>query len=292
MNMEIIMEFFYKRASKRIKEKVEKSGKKHAEIYKNDSKQISRIINNRRTRVNRFLITDAIISSSTPKKDEIGFEPIGLLHKLDFKSEKEILWGTDEEIKGYLRELFELLWNELPDNDSEYQLDKNFVLCDYVPYAENRTYWNLLFSSGNKHPALSYGVREDDIVKNYEKVEQEAFDYLYSKCAKCFEEAFDNFSSKTDTFHKINKKFKENFIDAVFIDLIRQNAPNEHSLGVRVKRLIENDLSQTANLIYAYKENGNVDEIKKQLINASSEYVVKLGEIQKNMLELKNLNNN
>ena len=285
MNIETVMEFFYERASKRIKEKVEKSGKKHAEIYINDPKQISRIINNRRTRINRFLITDAIISSTTKKDDETKYIKTGLLHELDFKTEKEILWGDDEEIKAYLPDLFKLLWDELPDKDSEYHIDKNFILCDYVPYAENRTYWDLLFSPENKYPAFLYGISEDNIVNNYEKVEQEAFDYLYSKCAKHFEEKFDDFSSKTKSFHKINKVFKENFIDTAFTNLIKQNMPDEYSLGVRVRRLIENDLSQTANLIYMHKENGSIDEIKRALINASSSYVLKLKEIQKNMLE-------
>ena len=41
---------------------------------------------------------------------------------MKFESKKEILWGSDDEIKSYLPELFELLWDELTEDD--------LVICD------------------------------------------------------------------------------------------------------------------------------------------------------------------
>ena len=63
---ENVAEFFYSRASKRIKEKI--GDKRHKDIHYADSKQISRIINNNRGRNNRFLIPDSVIE--TYYKDE------------------------------------------------------------------------------------------------------------------------------------------------------------------------------------------------------------------------------
>lgn len=292
MKIERIMEFFYKRASDRIRIKVESSNKTHAEIYKTDPKLISRIINNKRTRVNPFLIPDAVIKSEIKKEDEEGTVKIGLVNQLNFKTAKEVLWGTDEEIRNYLPDLFKLLWDELPDKDSKYQIDKDLILLDYVPYAENSAYYDLCLSFNYDWPFMAlYGRNEDVILCNQEKFKQKAFDFLYLKCARRFEEMFDNFSSKTDSFHKINKQVKENFIDTVFVNLIKENIPNEHSLGLRVKNIIKSDLSLSAELIIKYRETGQVDEMKRKLLNAASTYTVRLEEIQKDMIKILDTNN-
>lgn len=287
MNMEIIMEFFYKKASRRIRKQVEKSGKKHSEIYKNDSKIISKIINNHRMRINRFLITDAAISSSYFDRDENALIPTGLLHNLDFINEKEILWGTDEEIKHYLPELFKLLWDELPDKDSAYQIDKDFILWDYVPYAENSVYYKVLSNYEYNYSFLGlYGKSDVAVLVNQEKFKQEALEFLYLKCAKRFAKIFNNFSSETVSFKKIDKVFKEQFIETMFIDLIKHNIPEEKtSLGLRIKTIIETDLVQSADLIIKHSETGQIDEKKKKLINAASTYAFMLKEIQKDLIE-------
>lgn len=290
MNMEAIMQFFYKRASERIRRKVESSGKTHAEIYAKDPKQISRIINNRRTRINPFLITDAIIDNYAKNDEESDYVKIGLLHNLGFDTVKQILWGSDDEIDEYLPHLFELLWNELPDNDSFYQVDKRWILCDYVPYAEYVTYWELLFAPSNRFTALEFGKKEDDIVNNIDLAEQEAFSYFYSKCEKGFKEAFHKFSSDTTSFHKIDKVFKEGFIDKIFVEMIKKNAPDEYSLGLRVRNLIINDLSLVPHLVYDFQRAGNIDEITKLLLNASSSYICRIKDIQKAMINTENIN--
>lgn len=286
MNTEKIMEFFYERISKRIKEKVEKSGKTHAEIYKTDSKLISRIINNKRTRVNPFLISDAILDSSAQQDESDKYVKIGLLHGIGFNTKKEILWGTEEEIKEYLPNFFKLLWEELPDKDDNYGIDKDLILNDYIPYAENSAYYDLIVSYKYDWPFMAlYGRSEDYVLFNQKKYKQEAFEFLYLKCKKEFEKIFNDFSSEVESFHKIDKVVKNEFIDTTFISLIKKNIPNEYSLGLRVKTIIKSDLSQSADLIVNYREKGQINEMKKKLLNAASNYAISLKEIQNDMIK-------
>lgn len=158
MNTQLIEEFFYSRASKRIAERVKSSGLKYAEIYKPDHKQISRIVNNERNKNNRFLICDAVISNYYIDDESGRNIECGLLatKELHFNSITEILWGTDSEIGQYLYPLFETLWNEYAVDN----LGSDLYLCDHVPYAKNSTYYNLLFNSRNTFPAIFYGVSD------------------------------------------------------------------------------------------------------------------------------------
>lgn len=278
MNINVILDFFYCRASKRIKEKVTESKLTHREIYMRDSKQISWIINNNRTKNNRFLITDAVIENC----DDFS-EPDGLLAKLPFRNRKEILWGTDDEIECYLPLLFELLWDEVSYQDNPNHIDKELYLCDYIPYAKYNTYWNILFSESNIYPAISYGIMEDDVINNIDKAREQAYIFLYNKYKNIFKKVFVEFVEKTDSFHKINQVFLDNFIRAKFIPMLIQNKPNSSSLGIRVKNLIEADLSHVASLVL------NNDDIEQKyyskLINASSTYIVSLEKIQSAYLE-------
>ncbi|GAB6168567.1 hypothetical protein JCM1393_10270 [Clostridium carnis] len=278
MNIDIILEFFYCRASNRIKEKVTESNLTHREIYLRDSKQISWIINNNRTKNNRFLITDAVLENC----DDFG-EPDGLLKKLPFRNIKEILWGTDYEIECYLPLLFELLWDEVSYEDNPNLIDKELYLCDYIPYAKYSTYWNIIFSENNIYPAISYGIMEDDVINNIDKAREQAYIFLYNKYKIKFKKIFVEFVEKTDSFHKINQVFLDNFIRDKFIPMLIQNKPNSISLGLRVKNLIEADLSHVASLSL------NDDDIEQKyyskLINASSTYIVLLEKIQSAYLE-------
>lgn len=179
MNIENIMAFFYKKASSRIKEQIEISKLTQKEIYMYDPKQISHIINNRRTKNNKYLITDAVLLSHICKD-----KCIGLLPKLSFNSKKEILWGTDKEIESYLFDLFRLLWKEVTVEDDFYKIDKEKFLCDYIPYAKYSTYWNILYSPHNEFPAITYGIHENIIVENIDSAREQAFIFLYDRDRK------------------------------------------------------------------------------------------------------------
>lgn len=280
MNIDAILEFFYCRASNRVKEKVTESKLTHREIYMRDSKQISWIINNNRTKNNRFLITDAVLENC----DDFG-EPDGLLAKLPFRNRNEILWGTDDEIECYLPLLFELLWDEVSYQDNPNHIDKELYLCDYIPYAKYSTYWNILFSPNNKYPALLYGIYEDDVINNIDSARDEALAFLYTKCKYKFTNIFIKFAYSTDSFHKINKVFQHTFIEQLFIPMLLQFAPNESSLGLRVRDLIFSDLSKCGELLFERNNIYNSNSFFSQLINASSTYIVSLEKIQSAYLE-------
>lgn len=67
-------------------------------------------------------------------------------------------------------------------------------------------------------------------------------------------------------------------IEKKFLPLMEKYKPNASSLGLRVKNLIYEDLSYCAALVC----NRNIDNsnYRKQLINASSDYIIRLEKIQ------------
>lgn len=289
MNTVKIEEFFYSRASKRIKERVDISGLTHAEIYPPDSKQISRIINNKRTKNNRFLICDAVIYSSC-KNDETGKQiPCGLLatKELKFYTVKEILWGTTSEINNYMYDLFETLWDEISSSNFKtrnktFDFDSETYLCDYVPYAKYSTYYNILFNSPNTYPALFYGIKEDTIIENLEHSKKESLLFLYQKYKSKFLSLFKKFIKRHDSFHKLDKKISNDLLPS-FIKMLESRKPTETSLGIRVRNLITADLTYSAPIIAT----GNFDFYRTSLIKASSDYILSLEQIQKRLLLLK-----
>lgn len=291
---ESIAEFFYKRASKRIRERINKYNLKHIEICP-DHKQISRIINNKRTKNNPYLINDAVLQSSY-KNDETGKHvTCGLISKLKFKSAKEVLWGTKTEIACYMHELFILLWDEICVQDN--LIDTDFYLCDYIPYAKYSTYWKILFESDRNDsrfsfekyndkmlnfPAIFFGIKEDDVIENIDSTRKEAFEFLYKRCKDSFYSVFTDFANKNESFHMLNKIIKTELVEKRFIPLIEKYKPDASSLGLRVKNLIYEDLSYSASLIF----HRNIDnpKFRQELIDASSNYIHKLESIQKSIL--------
>lgn len=282
MNTQLIEEFFYSRASKRIAERVKSSGLKYAEIYKPDHKQISRIVNNERNKNNRFLICDAVIDNfyiddASGKSIECGLLATNELH---FSSVTEILWGTDSEIGDYLYLLFKTLWNEYANNNIESEI----YLCDYVPYAKNSTYFNLLFNSWNTYPAIFYGIKEDTIIEELEPSKETALFFLYQKCKDAFSLYFHHFIKEHPSFHKLDKTISDVLFPS-FVTIIENHKPNQSSLGLRVRDLINADLSNVASMIAS----GDYDLYKASLNKASSDYILALESIQ-NMYCIKKRN--
>lgn len=269
-----IDEFFYSRASERINTKVKNSGLKHAEIYKRDHKQISRIIHNERTKNNRFLICDAVIENYYEDTKTGEKKKCGLLatEKLGFKNKKEIFWGTDSEIYDYLYDLFKELWDALPN----FKINTESYLYDYIPYAKYNTYYNLLFNSPNTYPALLYGIKEDTIIENLERSKTDAFLFFYQKCKKDFSAFFLTFANEHLSFHKLDKLILNTLFPS-FIELLESHKPDSTSLGLRVQNLIKDDLSHSASMIV----NKNSDFYRASLNKASSNYILALEQIQK-----------
>jgi len=272
-------DFFYTRASKRIGERVRTSGLTHSQIYKPDHKQISRIINNDCQKNNRFLICDAVISNSY--REETGeYIKCGLLEtkKLNFKDIKEILWGDDSEISSYLYDLFETLWHELSESFPEYNINPDFYLCDYIPYAKYHSYFDIISNSKIAYPAVFYGMREDTIFENLIPSKEKALLFLYKKCKQQFTDLIFDFTNTHQSFHKLDKQITNELIPA-FVRILESHKPDSNSLGLRVRELIYADLSHCAQTI-AEQE---YDDYRFALNNASSNYIRALEDIQNSL---------
>ena len=270
-----IKEKFYKKISDRVSEAVKQSGKTYYQIYPDDYKLISPIINNKQTKNNPYLLTPSII----------GDVNIGLLSLPSFHDIKEIIWGTDEEIEGYLSELFSDLMDLLLD---EGERIANEILYDYVPYAKYATYFEILFpvetTAVRLFPALYYGVYEDDVIDNLKPAQKQAIRLLYPKCYYEFRKMFFNYTREADSCREIVKTFRREFISKQFIPMLEKHRPDEHSLGLRVRNLILADLSTVPELIEPNSKLIN-REAQKKLINASSTYIVRLEEVQRLLIE-------
>lgn len=282
MNIETITEYFYKKTSERIRKaynKVKGNGKlSYEKIYPSDPKLISRIINNKRGKNNRFLVCDAVLECNADDG-----KPSALISMLNFANRQEVLWGDKAEIASYLPELFRMLWEEVTSDDSEYSVDEELYFSDYIPYAKYSTYFNILSSGNNRYAAIFYGIREDDIRNNIESAREKAYDYLYRKCAKRFADIFNQFVDDTTSYHMLDKTLKVKLIDPLFLPLLNELKPTESSLGLRVKNLIYSDLSKCPRLIFDH-DVFDKPSLKK-LINASSTYIVALEKIQQEMIE-------
>ena len=92
---------------------------------------------------------------------------------------KEVLWGTDEEINNYMFDLFEHLILEVFSDQNEYNLDIEKYLCDYIPYAKNSTYWEVIVKG--IYPAMFYGVSEDKILCDLFPAREEAIRLIYNR---------------------------------------------------------------------------------------------------------------
>lgn len=79
----------------------------------------------------------------------------------------------------------------------------------------------------------------------------------------------------------LNNTIANDLIEKRFLPLIKKYKPDASSLGLRVKNLIYEDLSYCATLVY--KRNINNPDYRKQLTNASSDYIISLEKIQKDL---------
>lgn len=317
---ESIAEFFYKKASARIKKAVEESGLNHVDIFRPDPKQISRIVNNNRQRNNPFLINDSVLDTSY-ENDETGDKiSCGLIHNLNFASKKDILWGTENEIQSYIYELFLLLWNEVCINRK--LIDSEMYLCDYVPYAKYRTYWRILFEPDTikdpdtlNDPRFSFikcgkpaqaSAPRPPKYKNLSEDEYNNRMFNFPAIFFCIKEdtVIENIgSAKEEAFEFFYENCKEDFL-AVFSEFAKKNESfhmlnniiRDDLVKKRFLPLMEKYKPNTSSLGFRVEKliyddlsysaalicNHNIDNIsyRKSLIKASSEYIYQLEKIQ------------
>ncbi|EHM87621.1 hypothetical protein [Thomasclavelia ramosa] len=300
MELKNSLEFIYEKCAFRIKEQKNKLDITALEIYPSDDKMISKITNNKRTKNNRFLITDRVLECYS--KD--NKEKYGIVSKLNFNSKSEVLWGDKEEIEKYLQDLFSMIFNDLLENFDKNELETFFL--DYVPYAKYTALNKLLegkemaekekrkkVTETNREMKLfsfmmAYGISEDDVIVNYYNYyenKEEIIDYLFLICYKNFKDIFLKFIDNTDSFHKIDKKFSD-FVYGSFILMLEKTTDEKISLGKRVYNLILNDMSMSEKLLSNENICNSDTNLMRNRIRVSSRYITELEILQKSEIEM------
>lgn len=126
--------------------------------------------------------------------------------------------------------------------------------------------------------SLFFGIKEDTVIENIDSARSDALEFFYAKCKDDLFKSFIEFTEENDSFHMLNNRIKSDLIEKRFLPLMEKYKPDASSLGLRVKDLILEDLSYCAALVC----NRNIDnpEYRKQIINASSDYILRLERIQ------------
>lgn len=300
MELKNSLEFIYENCANRIKEQKNKLDITALEIYPSDDKMISKITNNKRTKNNRFLVTDRVLEYYSRDNKEI----YGIVSKLNFNSKSEVLWGDKEEIKKYLPELFSMIFDDLLENFDKNELEKFFL--DYVPYAKYAALNKLLegkemaekekrkkVTETNREMKLfsfmmAYGISEDDVIVkyyNYYENKEEIIDYLFLICYKNFLDIFLKFIDNTDSFHKIDKKFSD-FVYGSFIPMLKKTTDEKISLGKRVYNLVLNDISMSEKLLSNENICNFATNLMRNRIRVSSRYITELEILQKSEIEM------
>ena len=262
MKFEYTKKFIYEKAAYRIKKRIDEKKITLKEIYPPNAKMISRITNGKVSPKNPYLIQDAVLHSfrhdvATSEKYHFGIVP-----KLDFKNEQEALWGTSKEIEENIPEIFQNLMYDLLLNNSELGVDLYNILCDYVPYAKYSTYGRLLRDDSYYGRAYYYNIFEDDILNNIDNARENAINLLFSKpaCKETFAQAFITFAANTYSFKKLDNKIQNQLVIPYIIPMLKRYIPDNTSLGLRVKDIIEADISKDKALIFIPFEYGTVIE--------------------------------
>ena len=273
---EKIINFFCDRVAKRVRDRKTEKRLTREEIYSADVGLVSRIINGKRGVNNKFLVTDTILGDVDSKE--------GLVPKLEFDSKTVLLWGTLEERREYMEDLFILCFEICNESFSE---SERRLLCGEVEYSKNETYVELLFESKEKYPALYWGIYEDTVLdpNRRDSIREKALHRFYKKCENQFEKLFNDYADKTPSFKSLDRKFRENFIDDNFSKLLDEMRPTENEIGMYVRLAIIHQLKSVPRMIE--KNNGitEVEEIQKLMNYATSQYITQLEIIQDKLEE-------
>ncbi len=267
MNHEIVLEFFYSKATNRIKTQYERAHQpKHRDIIPSNPKLLSYILNCKTTTKNNpYLITDGAIYHLL-KSDYF-----------QFNTEAEILWGTEDEILSYIEDLFILLWQEYIPSYQE--IKSEYYQCDYLPFAKHLVAKNAIVNENNEFLEALFQTTKDTLLSNDKTISDAAIKYVFKKNENWFKSEWLEFVSKTKTFTKLNKII-DSFVSEKFVPNLLLNSPSENSsLGIRAKNLLESDLSVKDLEIKICGWNTLDERIKYELFIASLSYINKLERI-------------
>lgn len=259
MENKAILNFFYSKATNRIKEQYERANcPKYDDIIESNPKLLSYILNCKTTEKNNpYLLTDGAIYAL--KKSDY----------FNFKNETEILWGKEEEIESYIEDLFILLWQEYitfyEKIDSEFK-------CDYLPFVKYYVLNKKISDENKEFSEVLFELPGGSEGENYEMMALEAIKYVFRKNKNWFKSEWKKFIETHKTYTKLNKKIYF-FVKESLVPYLEKNSPSAHSsLGIRAKTLLEADLSVKDQEIKVWGGN-NDDQVKFQLFKASVSYV-------------------
>lgn len=181
-HMNDLADFFIKKTHKRIKNKIQSSNYTYSQISPYDESIVSKVINFKLTKNNKYLVTNKFIKN--------------LVECNLFNNEVEALWGTKSEREDYMYELFSLLIKA--SFDSKNYIDKvTLLLSDYVPFAQCLSFYEILidrlfdYSDKSSSPFfLELGISEDLVFNNYSISKRNAIKFLYAKCKDNFIKMF------------------------------------------------------------------------------------------------------
>lgn len=282
--------YFYGSCIQRVDQKRIEKGFTQKQVYDtDDASLISNFFNMKCTKNNPYLLTDKLLGYINNRTEHAVNESdikVGILNTLDFNSVHDVLWGTDIELKQNLPLIYRNIMSDLSFYYRDFAPTIENILCDYIPYSECITFSNIK-KTQNISIKQYFGIEDESISSLNLQIQRErALLHLYSKTTfrTSFESSFIEFANRTESFTKIDKKLENDYIMPIFIPLLKKHISDDSSLGLRVKKIIENDLILVLNSTLT-SEDISDKTFRQALINASSEYIAKLENIQQKIYD-------
>ena len=256
-----------------------------------DRKVVNRILNNTRTRNNPYLIPPA-------------YAPL-LVHKLKLKDECELFWGGEDD-KDFIEPLFCNLLTDILDqspwSESNNTIDDIIVkvLLDDVRYAciyptvsasfeavgPEGDYVSISpYADVNKEKQITYAQRE--------QIRHNAILRLFknTRPIEMFREFFREVNDLGENrgFSRLDKRL-DGFVEKSLLPFLKDNLPDEKSLGMRVYSIVASDLTNyvESELVNLQRESHGFerfssperDEILGLLMSAGKDYIGKIEKLQ------------
>lgn len=264
-----LLNFFYEKACCRVKQKYEDNGSpKLTSLHKN-SKIIGNILKMKITaNDNKYLITP------TAKKV--------LLREKFFANATEMLWGSKEEIDGYIEPLFYLFWDTYVLNSDICEKIVSPYMYDYLPYAKHSIYKKQIIYQNNEDDKnfaeALFNTSKEELLDREESILSETMHFIYQKNQGWFRKEWENFTEETQIYAKLDKKL-DKFAEKKFLPNITANTPTVSSSdGLLAKTLLERDLCVKDKEIKFWGYNDVDEHIKSQKFIAAFSYLEKLEE--------------
>ena len=280
----------YENCSSRIRTRINTLGLTQADIYPADPKMISRILNLKITTRNSYLIQYSVLCS--------------IVENLNFKDNQEVIWGTIDEIKFDLSNIFEAIIFDLLSSKDPIRNEIIDILCSYTPFARYSAYQELFFypkndkndnnkteksKISNAHiiPHL-YGTNTFDLFRTTEGVVSKAITFLFLRCYSQFFTCYKEFTEQHDTFSKW-PTYMMQWAKTSLLNILKPFAPSDNSIERRIINLIISDYSNVIEESkYLSEENPKIKYLK-DVTNLTENYVDNLEALQKSITNLETL---